>query len=207
MRYLYLFTFLCFLQMGCKTQFVKKSIFNGKNLQGWKIYGNEKWYVDDGEIVAESGPDEEYGYLATRRTYKDFILELEFLQEMDGNSGVFFRSSLDGVDITGWQAEVAPPGNSTGGIYESNGRGWLVKPTTGGTNSLKMGEWNKLKITAIDNMVKTTLNGRDLLEIHDTKIGEARGKIALQISAGGGSKVRWKNVNIWTKDLDETEQL
>ena len=41
------------------------SLFNGKNLDGWKVYGTEKWYVDNGELICESGPDKEYGYLAT----------------------------------------------------------------------------------------------------------------------------------------------
>jgi hypothetical protein len=42
-----------------------KSLFNGKNLDGWTNYGTEKWYVEDGLLVCESGPDEKYGYLGT----------------------------------------------------------------------------------------------------------------------------------------------
>ena len=94
------------------------SVFNGRNLDGWKIHGTERWYVENGELVCESGPDGEYGYLATEKIYKDFDLTLEFKQEANGNSGVFFRSSLEGTRVTGWQAEVAPPGNFTGGIYD-----------------------------------------------------------------------------------------
>ena len=82
-------------------------IFNGRNLDGWRIHGTELWYADNGELVCESGPDAEYGYLATEKIYKDFELTLEFKQEANGNSGVFFRSSLDGIRITGWQVEVA----------------------------------------------------------------------------------------------------
>ena len=73
----------------------KKSIFNGENLDGWKIHGTEKWYVEDGLLVCESGPDKEYGYLSTEKNYDDFILTLEFLQESNGNSGVFIRSTFD----------------------------------------------------------------------------------------------------------------
>ncbi|MDQ6814853.1 MAG: DUF1080 domain-containing protein, partial [Bacteroidota bacterium] len=36
-------------------------IFNGKDLTGWTIHGTEKWYVDNGELICESGPDKEYG--------------------------------------------------------------------------------------------------------------------------------------------------
>ena len=69
----------------------KASIFNGKNLDGWKIYGTEKWYVEGGELICESGPDKGYGYLATEKFYKNFELELEFFLLANGNSGVFFR--------------------------------------------------------------------------------------------------------------------
>ena len=32
------------------------TIFNGKDLTGWTVYGTEKWYVERGELVCESGP-------------------------------------------------------------------------------------------------------------------------------------------------------
>ena len=86
-----------------------KSLFNGQDLTGWEAYGTERWYVEDGLLICESGPDEQYGYLATEATYDDFELELEFKQEADGNSGVFIRSTIEGTKITGWQVEVAPP--------------------------------------------------------------------------------------------------
>ena len=94
-------------------------LFNGVDLSGWIIHGTEKWYVEDGELVCENGPDNQYGYLSTSEYYDDFILTLEFKQESNGNSGIFFRSTLEGVIINGWQVEIAPPGLSTGGIYES----------------------------------------------------------------------------------------
>ena len=67
------------------------SLFNGKNLDGWTIYGTEKWYVENGELICESGPDKAYGYLGTVEVFKNFELTLEFKQSADGNSGVFFR--------------------------------------------------------------------------------------------------------------------
>lgn len=173
-----------------------KSLFNGKDLTGWTINGTEKWYVEDGLLICESGPDKNYGYLSTIGNYKDFILELEFKQEANGNSGVFFRSSIEGVKISGWQVEVAPPNNHTGGIYESYGRGWLIQPTEEKEKFLRMGEWNKMKIEARGNHVKTWLNGKEMIEITDEKIGAGNGFIALQIHDGGGIKVRWRNIKI-----------
>ncbi len=117
----------------------EQSLFNGKDLSGWTIYGTEKWYVEDGLLISESGPDAEYGYLATDEYYKDFVLTLEFFQEADGNSGVFIRSTIDGTKVSGWQVEVAPKGKHTGGVYESYGRGWLIKPSPKRRTFLKKG--------------------------------------------------------------------
>lgn len=172
------------------------SIFNNKDLSGWQIYGTEKWYVEEGELVCESGPDKEYGYLATERFYKNFILDLDFKQEANGNSGVFFRSTIEGTKITGWQVEVAPQGFDTGGIYESYGRGWLVQIPEEMENHLIPNEWNHLQILVINNHVITRLNGVEMIDIIDEKIGAADGSIALQIHDGGGIKVRWKNIMI-----------
>ena len=170
------------------------SLFNGKDLTGWTIYGTEKWYVEDGNIICESGPDEAYGYLGTDKSFKDFDLTLQFKQEADGNSGVFFRSSIEGTKIAGWQTEVAPPGHDTGGVYESYGRGWLIKPDPAKDAALRMGEWNTMRIRAVGDKVTTWLNGQQMIELEDEKIGDAEGSIALQIHDGGGIKVRWKNI-------------
>jgi hypothetical protein len=184
---------------ACQTANVTR-LFDGESLEGWNIHGTELWYVENGELVAESGPDAEYGYLATMDSFRDFDLTLEFKPEADGNSGVFFRSSLDGTRITGWQAEVAPHGHPTGGIYESYGRGWLVRPPEDSGALLKMGEWNRLRVHAVGDEVTTWLNGRQMVQITDKKIGEAEGVIALQIHDGGGIKVRWRNLKV--KRLD-----
>ena len=175
-----------------------KPLFNGENLNGWQVHGTERWYVEDGLLVCESGPDAEYGYLATDKSYKNFVLELEFKQAADGNSGVFFRSSLDGTKISGWQVEVAPPDHDTGGIYESYGRGWLEQIPEEKEGILKMGEWNNLRIEVNGNRVQTFLNDKPMVDLSDEKIGAADGVIALQIHDGGGIKVFWRDLKIKT---------
>ncbi len=186
-------TIVCSASAGSKGY---KSIFNGKNLEGWIIHGTEKWYVEDGLLICESGPDAEYGYLSTKKNYDDFELTLEFLQEADGNSGVFFRSTFEGTKVSGWQVEVAPPNHDTGGIYESYGRGWLVQIPDEKEDILKMGEWNKMKIRVVGGHVTTWLNGEQMADIEDDKIAEGKGAIALQIHAGGGIKVKWRNIEV-----------
>ena len=174
----------------------KTSLFNGKNLDGWKIHGTEKWYVEDGLLVCESGPDNKYGYLSTEKNYDDFELTLEFKQEANGNSGVFIRSTFEGTKVSGWQVEVAPPNHDTGGIYESYGRGWLVKIPEEKENILKMGQWNKMKIRVVGANVTTWLNGKQMVDINDEKIAKGKGAIALQIHDGGGIKVKWRNLKV-----------
>lgn len=172
----------------------KQELFNGKDLDGWTVYGTEKWYVENSLLVCESGPDKEYGYLATDEHYKDFELNLDFKQEADGNSGVFIRSTIEGVKVSGWQVEVAPKGKHTGGVYESYGRGWLIKPDPEKEKVLKEGEWNHLKINVKGGLLTTWLNGTEMITITDEKIGNGEGSVALQIHSGGGIKVKWKNI-------------
>jgi hypothetical protein len=174
----------------------KVSLFNGKDLTGWTIHGTEKWFVENSEMICESGPDKQYGYLSTNKSYKNFELTLEFKQEANGNSGVFFRSSIEGVKISGWQCEVAPINHHTGGIYESYSRGWLIQPDSTKEKYLKTGKWNKLKLKVIGDEVTTWLNGHQMIYIKDQKIGAGNGFIALQIHDGGGIKVRWKKIMI-----------
>ena len=189
------------LIMLVSTVSAQKSLFNGKDLTGWKVYGTEKWYVEDGLLICESGPDKEYGYLATEKHYKDFELNLEFKQEANGNSGVFIRSTIEGTKITGWQVEVAQQrtsldGDAPGGIYESYGRGWLIKPDMEKDKNLKVGEWNTMKIRVVGPEVTTWLNGVEMVSISDEKIGQGEGSVALQIHSGGGIKVKWRNLEI-----------
>ena len=174
----------------------KTVLFNGTNLTGWKIYGTEKWYVKDNLLICESGPDKGYGYLATEKFYDNFILTLEFNQESDGNSGVFFRSNIEGTKISGWQVEVAPPGSHSGGIYESYGRGWLIQPPSEYDDVVVLNQWNFMKIKVFNNEVTTWINGIKMINIIDDKIGKGVGSIALQIHDGGNIKVKWKNINI-----------
>ena len=83
-----------------------------------------------GKIYGEAAADNDYSYLATNDYYKDFDLMLRFRQDGDGNSGVFFRSIMEPpTKVHDWQCEIAPAGESTGGVFESYGRGWLKKAT------------------------------------------------------------------------------
>ena len=124
------------------------------------------------------------------------MFTVQFKQEANGNSGVFIRSGIEGVKISGWQVEVAPLNNHTGGIYESYGRGWLIQPAPENEKYLKTREWNTLKIKVLNDEVTSWLNGQQMVYLKDEKIGKGEGFIALQIHDGGGIKVRWKDFQL-----------
>jgi hypothetical protein len=181
----------------------KVSLFNGKDLTGWELFGSMRVSVDEeGNLVTENGEDLQYGYLGTREYYKDFDLTVEFKQMSNGNSGLFFHSFVDGGykanRVNGWQCEVAPKGNDTGGVYESYGRGWLKQIEDEKENILKEGEWNTLRLRVEGNKVQTWLNGQPMMELDDELIGSKTGRIMLQIHDGNNIKVLWRNFNLTT---------
>ena len=181
------------------------SLFNGKDLTGWKKNGEEKWVVEQGTILCESVANK-YGYLTTEKAYRDFNLRLKFKGEAAGNSGVFLRSRIiridpeHGPDIEGMQVEVDPnAGKHTGGLYESGGRGWVKMPTAEGEQALKPGEWNDLEVSAQGNHIVTQLNGVKIVDFTDAAPKFTDGVIGLQIHTGGGVRMRWKDIFIQEK--------
>lgn len=179
------------------------SLFNGENLDGWKIHGEEKqWVVREGVIHSES-VDDAYSYLATDDQYKNFSVIAEFLGLAGGNSGLFFHSHLDGTRISGIQAEVQPPNGDrlghSGCLYDSSGRGWLIDPETLAPEKeavFRMGEWNTIRVDVKDHHIKTWLNGMQIVDFKDDKPAHDTGVIALQIHSGGGVKVDWRNLRV-----------
>lgn len=172
------------------------ALFNGKDLSGWKKYGEEKWVVENGEILGEA-LTKAYGYLGTEKTYKNFEMKGKFKAEGTGNSGIFFHSTIEGVDIRGVQVEVDPnPGKHTGGLYESGGRGWLVMPNEAGEKALRVGDWNEVRFRVEGNRVVTYVNGVKAVDYTDPSPKYLDGIVALQLHSGGEGKMRFKELYI-----------
>jgi hypothetical protein len=173
----------------------KVELFNGVDLTGWVPYGTELFHVENGEIVLESGPDKQYGYLATREYYDDFDCTFEFLQEADGNSGFFFRSVVFPVAIVnGWQVEIAPKDKFSGGIYESYGRGWLFRPPV---EQLVDG-WNRMRVRVVGSNATVWLNDVEVTDLTDDAFARRQGRLALQIHDGGGIREKFRNFSLTT---------
>ena len=180
-----------------------KSLFNGKDLSGWKKIGNEKWIVEDGSIYGE-GVTEEYGYLATEKTYQDFELALKFKCEASGNSGVYIHTTFEpGTPkvIKGRQVEIDRAiGRHTGGLY-GDGKGWIVWPAPELETVIKPDDWNDLRISVVGKRYITHLNGKQMIDFTYPSPEATTGVIALQLHSGGEGRMRFKDLRI--RDLSE----
>ncbi len=180
-------------------------LFDGTTLNGWKKWGEEDWQVENGIILGRSGPKKSEGYLATEKVYKDFRVRGSFNIAGEGNYGLFYHSTItlrpeDGYPvIAGLQGEVEPgyPG-STGWVYESYQRGWLVKPDLNSMQAvaLRVGAWNEIEIRTRDKHVTTWVNGIRVLDLEDTEQKLFEGSFALQLHTGGADGIRWKDLYV-----------
>ena len=190
-----------------------QSLFNGKNLSGWKqLNGSAKYTVENGAIVGHTVRNSNNSFLCTKKAYGDFILEFDFRVDDGINSGVQFRSeSLKNYQngrVHGYQFEIDPSKRAwTGGVYDEARRGWLynLNNNPAAKKAFKNNEWNKARIECIGNSIRTWVNGiacADLLE--NTTLSCF---IALQVHAIGkdgkeeGKTIAWKNIRILTKDV------
>lgn len=189
-----------------------KPLFNGKNLKGWvKKNGKASYKVEDGAIVGYSKMKEPNTFLCTKENYGDFILEFEFKISDGLNSGVQLRSEslkdYNNYRVHGYQFEIDPsPRAWSGGIYDEARRGWLYPMTKNpaAQKAFRNNEWNKARIEAYGNSIRTWVNGIACANVWDDKTPS--GFIALQVHAIGnkadeGKTIAWRNIRICTDDV------
>ena len=181
-----------------------EDLFDGKTLNGWVQRGGKAIYkVDNGTIVGISVKGEPNSFLCTKKTYANFVLEVDFKVEPEMNSGIQIRSQsypeYRNGRVHGYQVEIDPsPRAWTGGIYDEGRRGWLydLRLNEAARKAFKQNEWNHLHIEAIGNTIRTWLNGVPCAYLVDNVNRE--GFIALQVHGRprSGIKVWWKNIRI-----------
>ena len=188
------------------------SLFNGKDLTGWKqLNGHAKYTVKDGIIIGTTVNDEPNSFLATEKNYDDFILELEFKVEPNMNSGIQFRSEskadYNNGQVHGYQMEIDPSTRAwSGGIYDEGRRLWLysLEYNDPAKKAFHNGEWNRYRIECIGNTVRTWVNGIPAAHLVDDL--KTTGFIALQVHSIGkpeeaGRQIMWRNIRIQTANL------
>jgi hypothetical protein len=177
-----------------------KPLFDGKSLDGWVTPDDKDLFtVEDGAIVGRTKGDlKKNEFLATDKTYGDFVLKAK-VKLRNGNSGIQFRSKRapDGA-VSGPQADVAD--SYWGLFYEERGRGILERyPEAKAKQIVKDGDWNEFVVTAKGDHVTIDLNGTRVIDRTDEKI-PGSGIIALQVHAGPAMEVRFKDLEV--KPLD-----
>ncbi len=198
------------------------NLFNGTNLDGWEQHsGRAKYFVADGMIVGESVTNTGNSFLCPVKTYGDFELELDYLDDARLNSGVQFRSDvfpeartiwgngkiskLPADRLHGYQCEIDMDTQRnrmwTAGIYDEMRREWLFPGKLGGSADAfseqgrkvsKRGEWNHLRILCVGTSIKTWLNEEPRADINDAITPS--GHIGLQVHQVGNdpSKGGWQ---------------
>ncbi len=188
-------------------------LFNGKNLSGWKkLNGKAEYKVVDGVIVGVSKLGSPNTFLATKKTYGDFILEFSFKIDEGLNSGVQLRSEsrkeYHNGRVHGYQFEIDPSERAwSGGIYDEARRNWLYPLTLNpaARSAFKHNAWNKARIEAVGNTIATWINGEPCANLWDDMTPE--GFIALQVHAIGsadqeGKTICWKDIRICTANVE-----
>ncbi|MBS0265233.1 MAG: DUF1080 domain-containing protein [Planctomycetes bacterium] len=176
-------------------------LFDGKSLTGWE--GDlQLWKVEEGRIVGDSPGISKNEFLATKSTFRDFELRLEFrLHKGVGNSGVQFRSKRvpDSSEVSGYQADIGE--KYWGCLYDESRRNKMLAEAPGDfVERLPKDDWNTYVIRAEGNRVILKLNGQTTVDYQEADAGIAReGIIALQVHAGGPLRVEFRNLRI--KDL------
>lgn len=201
----------------CSNTFAQKwtKLFDGKTLKGWTQKGGKASYtVEKGEIVGQTVAETPNSFLCTEKEYGDFILELDLKLDDEMNGGVQFRSlskpDYQDSRVHGYQMEVDPSARAwSGAIYDEGRRDWLYIPNNnpeGKKAFIQLG-WNKYRIEAIGNTLRTFINGVPTAHVIDDMTSS--GFIALQVHSiyakmKPGMKIRWKNIRIQTENLQAT---
>jgi len=198
-------------------------LFNGNDLEGWERKGGEATYkVEDGAIVGTSVPNTDNSFLCTKKHFSDFVLEFEFQAHPALNSGVQVRSNSREAykkgRVHGYQCELEQEARDRdwfGGIYDEGRRGWLyphedqeelkTKFSEQGKRVWKNGAWNKVRIEAKGDRIRTWVNGEARADLTDGMTDS--GFVGLQVHGVGKStapwSVRWRNLRL--KEIKEQE--
>lgn len=178
-----------------------RSLFNGKDLTGWK---GEGYAVEDGAIVCE--PEGDNLNLMTEETFANYILEFDFKLTPGANNGlgIHYPGEGDGA-YTGMEIQILDnthPKYKELKEYQFHGGIYTLKAAKKGF--LKpVGEWNQERVTVMGPEVKVELNGETIMEANLSELSAANpehegvkrraGHIGWM---GHGDKVSFRNIEV-----------
>lgn len=185
------------------------SLFNGKDLDGWKFHlgkggaGNEGTFtVKDGILICSGKPS---GYMYTAKSYGNFTLEFEFAfkkpeglksdSEFRGNSGCLIHVGQKNA-LGVWPRSIEVQGaNRQLGLILPIPRDVKCTKTFDAEASEKarkpVGEFNKFEIDVQGGDMTIKLNGTIVSTVGGCELTE--GPIGLQSE---GAETHWKSIRI-----------
>ena len=157
-----------------------------ENKNDWAIKGDADWSFSDNELIGslESG----MGFIMTQKTYKNFILELEFKPDSTVNSGVFIRcnnaeiSALNCYELNIW--DLHP--------NQDYRTGALVMKSKPLAHVETLDKWNTYKIKMENHHLQAWVNGVLITDIKDNSL--EKGHIALQAAEKG--EIKFRNIKL-----------
>jgi hypothetical protein len=183
------------------------SLFDGKAFNGWDGDTKNTWRIEDGCFVGGSlekkVPRNEF--LATTKSYGDFVLRLRFKLQGDPkqgfvNSGVQIRSERipNNHEMIGYQADIGDP-TWWGSIYDESRRKKVLAQSDMKAldKVLRRNDWNEYEIRAEGRRIRTYINGVQAVDYTepDASIPQV-GRIGLQIHGGAPAQVWFKDITI-----------
>lgn len=194
MKRLSIITLIMFVVGVASAQDVKmKSIFNGKTLKGWTVEPEDNiwWEVEDGVLSVENDPTKTGSKLWTKKEYKDFIVDLDFLMGTGVvDSGIFLRSNADQIQI-GISGSLQK--DMTGSPYIP-GKSYPVE-ANGVPALLKLDDWNNMKVKLVDQTYTVWLNGEEVMTYTSENMPE-KGPIGLQLHPNNEMSIQFKNIKV-----------
>lgn len=179
------------------------------DLSAWKGVGGsmKAWTVKEGVLICDGSRGKEHAkWIATRETYDDFDITLEFKVAKDGNSGVFLRAPIEGnpakagmevqlFDNDSSKYNKKPPLVRTGAI-------WNVAAPKKDMHK-KAGEWQAMRIFCVGRHCSVWHNGEQVVSVNlDKHLDKAKAQPGL-LRIGGhiglqnhGTPFAFRNVRI-----------
>ena len=163
----------------------QQSIFNGKDLDGWRPYPDHKAKVsvtDKGELWLRGGR----GQLETLAKYGDFTLQMDVFSGSKGsNSGVFFRS-IPGEYTNGYECQLQNTYGPKGGLKN------LVDCGTGGICRRQRArkivaedlKWYQLTLIADGPHIAAWVNGHQVSDFTDKRKKDKNPRRGLRTAPG-----------------------
>ena len=167
-------------------------IFNGKNLDGWKVPENNTWYTaSKGILTIQSGPDRKGSILWTVKEYRNFIIRTDFKMGAGTvDSGIFLRGENDQIQI-GISGSLKR--DMTGSPYIPGLR--YPVEAKGVRDILKEKDWNTMKVRVMDKTYTVWLNGKEVMTYTSEKI-PASGPVGLQLHPGNDMKIQYRKIKL-----------